>query len=366
MSAFSTRAGAFLALFVVGCGAADDAADRGYEEPAHASQIQTSSTLDIPVTVRGTGTATLKNNVYSNPSASASASTTILSVPGLGATGRVFEPLTQALLADAALRANVKQAITLDLPGHGQSTLPAGLPAGIKYGDLTLDDHVDIVVQTIEALQKQGSAPALVVSHGVGALYVAAAQQKLLDRGSSLSKLGVRRVLFYAPVPSHGRPWTQPAQEANVNSFFASDATAGTTYKLTPEAWTRQNFTTRAGTLAPTAPAAADLATKGWIASEPLGAVLQLTETAPPAGGAVVNRPTVNAGVFAAANGTQLITVAFAENNAVSAADVTSFHQHLSGDTANANLVTVEGPDAVSSAFITSPGKVLESTRKFF
>src|SRR5262245_28126285 len=99
MRSFSSKAGALLALLMFGC-AADEGADLGYEEVAHAAQAQATSTLEIPVTIRGTGKATLRNTVWTNPKPSATAAATILSVPGLSATGKVFGPLNDALFAD--------------------------------------------------------------------------------------------------------------------------------------------------------------------------------------------------------------------------------------------------------------------------
>ncbi|MET0344260.1 MAG: alpha/beta fold hydrolase [Polyangiales bacterium] len=362
MSSFSTKAGALLALFVLGCGAADGASESSDEPSSVVLAQQAASTIDIPVTVKGTGSATLKNRVYPNPTATETSTTTVIAVPSSAASGRVFEPLTAALLADAELSPLVKQAVILDLPGHGESTLPTG----VKYGDVNIDDNVDIVIQALEHLSKQGATPSLLVGHGTGALYIASAQQKLLAKGSSLSKLGVRIALFYSPVPSHGRPWTQPPQDPAVNSYFKTDEAQGTTYNQPAEAWVKAGFTSRSGVLAAGAPSAADVTAKGFIAPEPLATILQLTETAPATGGVVTNRPSVDAGIFAGTNRTVLITVAFSESASVAPTEVADFYQHLTGDATQKNYVTVDGADAVGSAHISAPAKVLEATRKFF
>ncbi|MET0341553.1 MAG: alpha/beta fold hydrolase [Polyangiales bacterium] len=350
----------FAALFV-GCAASDESDLSLAPSTPVARQQVASRTLDIPVKVKTTGSAVLKCNVVANPAASEFADSTVLSIAGLSASGRVFDAFNAALVADS-LGSFVRQTITLDLPGHGQSPMPTG----VKYGDVNIDDNIDIVVQTLEALNRQGSAPALITAHGLGALYVAGAQQKLLDRGSSLSKLGVRGVLMYTPVPSHGLPWTQPKQDPNSDSYVKNDPVHGAVYTQPAAQWVFQNFSTRAGKLAAGAPTPADVTARGWAAPEPLATVLQLAEIGLNDGDPIVPRPTLRANLFAAVNRTQLIVVTFPESSAMAPAEVTGFYRHLTGDRLNAYAVSVPGPDSVNYAFITVPQRVIEATRMFF
>lgn len=360
-----TAALALFAFSMFGCAAEGDALDVG-QETTSLSQIAQTSALSLPVTVRGTGKATLSGTIYTNPKATGTA--TLLSVHGLSGTSKVWAPINEALFADAKLGGPVKQIFALDLPGHGDSTIPTGLPAGVKFGDLTIEDNADIIVQAIRALAAQGNGPTLVVGHGAGALAIAAAQEKLLAEGTNLGALGVRRVLFYAPLPPTGRPWTQPATAAasNLAQYLKSDDTLGTTYALPADAWARQGFTLPNGELVAGAPTAAQVTALGYSAIEPVSTLLQITEAPNPTTGAVIKRPTVRAGAFAAANGTNAVIVSFSQNVSVPAADVKDLYQYLTGDATFASYVALDTPDAVSNAFITNPVAVVQSTAKFF
>ena len=368
MSFFSRyRIATFLCVAAMGCSAADEGTESGEQEqePTRAHDLApapalTSTSVDLPITVRGTGAATLRANVFANPAAPATASATILSIPGLGATAKVFDPLTAALFADPALGAAVKQVVTIDPVGHGASSVPTGLPEGVTYGDLTIEDGVDAIVQALRGLAAQGYGPQLIVSAGLGGLEVAAAQERLLAEGSSLAQIGVRSVLLYAPVPSSGRPWTLPATAATISQYYADDAARGRVYALAPEVWARSGFTTSAGTVVADGPSAAQVTELGLSAPEPVAVVEQLFETG------TVLRPIVRAGAFAAENGTRLIAVGLSENTSVQPPDVADFYAHLTGDTTGARYVAITAPDAVANYFITQPALTLQATRAHF
>lgn len=333
------------------------------DEPAeaeHAAQLAASSTVDVPVKLRGTAAATLKATVYVNPKAGGTS--TILSVPGFTATGKFYGPLTTALFADTVTGQTVKQVVTLDLPGHGDSTRAAG----IKYGDLTIDDYADALVQSIQVLSGKGLGPVLVVGAGAGGLTIAAAQEQLLKAGSSLSKLGVRSALLYAPVPSAGRPWTMQPVNPQINSYIQTTPADGAVYTVPLDIWNRQGFTNKAGTKLASSPTADQVTAGGFAASEPVAVVSQLTGINDPAKGAPTPRPTVRAGAFSAENGTNLIVLGFSEAIQVPTADVADFYVHLTGDAAKARFAEVVGPEAVSNAYFTIPKAVIEATYKFF
>lgn len=360
MTSFSKQiVGAVLALSVVGCG--DEGSASGTDaQPEVAAQVSASSSIDVPVTVHGSGKATLKANVYKNPSGAGQA--TILSVPGFTATSKALEKLAAATFANPAVGPTVKQIITVDLPGHGGSTKPTG----VKYGELTVEDYGDAIVQTIKALAAQNNGPQLVFGYGASGLAIASAQEQLLKAGSSLSKIGVSTALLYAPVPSAGRPWTQTAVSATLNQYVTTTDADGAVYKITDELWNRSAFTNKAGTGGQGAPTAAEVAANGYNATEPGAVLSQMTTTADPSKGAIVPRPEVRAGAFGAANGTQLIVVGFSEAIQVNSADSADFYVHLTGDAAKAKFTEVVDPLAVSGAFFTIPDKTIAATVKFF
>jgi len=359
MTSFSKHVfGAVLALSVVGCGEEGSASESDLQ-PEVAAQVAASSTVDIPVTLRGTGKATLKASVYKNPTVGGAA--TILSVPGFTATTKSLEKLAAATFANTATGPAVKQIIAVDLPGHGASTKTTG----VKFGDLTIEDYADAITQSIQALSAAGNGPQLVFGLGSSGLAIAVAQDKLLKSGSSLAKLGVTSAVLYVPVPSAGQPWTTPATPATISTFITKTDADGSTFKVTDELWSRQGFTNKAGTGGIGAPAAAEITSKGYNAVEPLGVVSQLTGIAGPAGTPVA-RPTVAANAFATANGTNLIVVGFSESIQVTTADASAFYVYLTGDSAKGKFAEVVDPLAVTNAFFTIPEKVIASTTKFF
>lgn len=360
MTSFSKHAfGAVLALSVVGCGNDGGASELEVRSEV-AAQVSASSTVDVPVTLRGTGKATLKAAVYTNPTAGGQA--TILSVPGFTATTKALEKLAAATFANTTTGPTVKQVIAVDLPGHAASSKPTG----IKYGELTVEDNAEAIVQTIQVLAAQGKGPQLVFGYGASALAIATAQEQLLKAGSSLSKLGVRTALLYVPVPSAGRPWTQTAASATLGQYITTTDADGAIYKIPDELWNRSGFTNKAGTGGIGAPTAAEVAANGYNTIEPAALVSQLTGVNDPTKGAPVPRPEVRAGAFAPANGTNLIVVGFSEAVQVTSADSADFYVHLTGDAAKTGFTEVVDPLAVSSAFFTIPEKAIAATVKYF
>lgn len=363
MTSFSKHVfGAVLALSVVGCSDASGTDESDIQpENENAAQVSASKTIDVPVTLRGTGKAVLKATVYTNPAATGTG--TILSVPGFTATGASYGALTAASFSDSVTGPQVKTIVTLDLPGHGGSTKPTG----IKYGELTIEDNAAALVQALQALAGQNVKPGLLVGAGAGGLTIATAQEQLLASGSSLAKLGVANVLLYAPVPSAGRPWTAQPTPATINDYIKTSDADGAVYTITDEYWNRQAFLNKAGTRVASAPTPAQITAGGFNAPEPVALVSQLTGINDPVKGAPIPRPTVRAGAFnRTANGTGAIVVGFAEGIQVNSADVSDFYTHLSGDATKAAFVELTGPDAVSAAFLTAPKALVEATHKFF
>jgi pimeloyl-ACP methyl ester carboxylesterase len=192
-----------LIVALAGC-TQDVGSGSGGEVESSAASLRESS-LEFEVSVRGTGRATIHATVYTNESAWLGE--TILAVHGLAETGKTFGPLAEALFEDRALRRRIKRVIAIDLVGRGESSFPEGLPAGVTFGDLAIEDNVSTVLQSIDALRKLRLSPQTIMGHSMGGLAVQAAQQALLDQGSSLAAKGVRSAILLAPVPPHGRPW---------------------------------------------------------------------------------------------------------------------------------------------------------------
>ncbi|HEX6241000.1 MAG TPA: alpha/beta hydrolase, partial [Polyangiales bacterium] len=284
---------------------------------------------------------------------------TVLAVHGLAETAATFEPLAQATFADPLLGSAVQRVIAIDLVGHGDSSDPTDLPAGVTFGTLTIDDNISVIQQAIEGLRAKQLGADILLGHSMGGLAVQGLQERLLAGGQSLAKLGITQAVLLAPVPAHGRPWQQPPP-ADLGAFLVQDPSLGAYVSLPPAVFIAQAFTTTKGTPATNAPSVAVVTEQGYVGKEPLLTLLQLTE-APidPAAGTVLPRPSVRAGAFAATSGTRLTLLSFVEDTLVPAADLGGLYDYLTGTSTRDGYTAVATPDAVHSMYISNPGALL-------
>jgi len=340
---------------------------RGDEPVATTDSALDTSDVTFDVVLRGTGKATIHAHVYKNRVGTGWAN--VLAVHGLSETGFIYAPLAQALFADGGLGRTVKRIIAIDLPGHGDSSFPANLPLGLRFGDLAIDDNVGVVLQSIDALRVRGLAPSVVVGHSMGGLEVQAAQQALLGVGSSLAAQGVFGAVLLAPVPPHGQPWVH-APTGDPTPFIVNDPALGSYLLLPPAVFQVSGaFTTLAGQLATNAPTAAQIAAGRYVGPEPLTTLLQLTEaTVPlPAGGTFTfQRPTVSAGSFALRHGTLLSIVSFSQDVLVPAVNLGPLYEYLTEDTHDVLYRPVTAADAVHAMLISNPTGLLDALRPMF
>lgn len=320
--------------------------------------------LTVPVTVRGSGKASIHAEIFENESVAQGA--TLLDIHGPAATGRVWDPLTKALYDDPVQGARVRRVITIDMFGHGKSTVPSGLPRGMKFGDLTLDDNVAVIQQVIDSLIAQKLGPQMLVGHSMGSLAITAVQEALLKKGSSMAKLGITNVLLIAPMPSHGRPWELPESVSILEQFVTSDEALGITVTLTPNAWIAASFYDKKAKRVPNTPTPEFAAQAGYVAPEPAATLLQVAEISLPGIAAVNHRPTVRAGAFGPSSGTKIAVVSFSEDLLITPAEVRDFYVHLSGDPKGERYLAVTAPDAVHNITISNPNFVIDAMRSLF
>jgi pimeloyl-ACP methyl ester carboxylesterase len=338
-----------------GCSAPDN------EEVSTATASLEDSDVTFDASLRGTGKASIQARVYANPGRHGVAN--VLAVHGSTTTGFTYEPLARAIFADRFLGHIVRRVIAINLPGHGDSGFPTNLPNGLRFGDLNLNDNVDVVMQAVDALRDQGIGPRVIIGHSAGGLEVQAMQETWLGQQSSLAAHGVSGVVLLSPVPPHGRTW-QPGQGGSAS--VVNDPVLGTYFLLTPEPFIAGLFSTTAGQIVPAAPTPAEVIAKRYIGPEPLASLLQLVEAPAPLPNGemvVVPRPTVSAGSFAAHNGTLLTLVSFSEDTAVPAGDLVGLYQYLTGDDSGRLDKTVTAPDAVHCMLVSNPTGLLEALR---
>lgn len=348
-----------LGAAAAGCAAEGDAES---ELTLHEQALEVHH-VSFDVSVRESGAAALSATVYRN---SRRGYLSVLALHGLAETAASFEPLASAIFRDRSLGRRVAQVTALDLIGHGRSGFPESLPAGVTFGQLTIDDNVSVVLQVLEQLHRERRSPQVILAHSMGGLTIQAVQQVLLDSGSSLAALGVRQVILLAPVPPRDRPWQRPPA-ADLSAFVVQDPPNGPYVDLPPALFVAQAFSTLAGTVAPNAPTPEVVEQEGYSAVEPLITILQLTDSPvplPDGTTTVLGRPRVSAGAFAARRGTALVLASFSEDTLVPAGNLPDLYGYLSGDTTQRRLVQVVAPDAVHSIYISNPVAVVEAVRE--
>jgi pimeloyl-ACP methyl ester carboxylesterase len=347
------------------CSGTDDGSANDPSVAVAESEL-TPESLKFPVTLRGTGQVTINATIYRNPRARSGAN--VLAVHGLSETGFTFRPLAETIFADRRLSSRVKNVIGIDMPGHGDSGFPSNLPNGARFGELTIDDNVSVVIQSLDFLRQKRLNPRIVIGHSMGGLEVQATQQALLAQGSSFAHKGVFGALLLAPVPPHGQQWTQPPP-ADLTPLLVNDPVLGTFLQLPPQVFIQQAFGTLTGTLPANAPTPEEVVAGRYVGPEPLATVLQLVEaTVPlPGGGTItLQRPTVNAGAFSIRNGTIASVVSFSQDPLVPAGDLDDLYRHLTGDSRNLLYRAVTADDAVHAMYISNPEGMLDAIRSMF
>ena len=346
--------------FLCACGAADTAVDTAVDVD-ETSQALRQRSISFAVKVRETGTANVHATVFT-PSARARGAT-VLAVPGLAETGLVYEPLARAIFRDRTLRRQIGRVVALDLVGRGESTPPSGLPDGKKFGDLTIEDNVSVVIQAIAALRELGYAPKVLLGHSMGGLATVSVQEALLAKESSLSKLGIEHAILLAPVPPHARPWMM-GQGADLMPFIKQSDALGSYLELSPLAFVAQAYSTTAGTLASTAPTPEQVSELGYVTIEPLVTVLQLVESPiplPDGTTVTVPRPSVRQGAFKPENGTELTLLGFSQDILVPPSTLGDLYTYLTGQPEATGYRTVTADDAVHNAFTSNPKLVVKA-----
>jgi pimeloyl-ACP methyl ester carboxylesterase len=350
------------AWVLCGCSAPDR---ESIEPVGTAESALTPDELSFPVSVRGTGRATIAAHVFENPTHRGAVN--VLAVHGLAETGFVFEPLAQAIFADRSLGLIVRRVVAIDLPGHGDSSDPTTLPAGATFGDLTIEDEVSVVLQSIDALRQLRVPASAIVAHSMGGLEVQVAQQQLLDRGSSLAAHGIFGAVLLAPVPVANVPWVPPS--ADLSPFVVADPVLGAYVLLPPAAFIPLAFTTTAGTVASDAPTPAQVQAGRYVGAEPLTGVLELigaSVPAPDGGTTTLQRPSASAGSLGSQHGTLTSVVSFSEDTLVPAQYLRPLYEYLTGDKDDVLYRAVVAPDAVHEMLISNPTVLLDAIRPIF
>jgi pimeloyl-ACP methyl ester carboxylesterase len=93
----------------------------------------------------------------------------IIALHGLANTASTWKPLASELFSDNPIGKEVCSILAINLPGRGHSGLPeveAGSP--FTFGHLTLDDHAQAVIGTLERIRLAGFHPKTIMAHSRG------------------------------------------------------------------------------------------------------------------------------------------------------------------------------------------------------
>jgi len=131
----------------------------------------------------------------------------ITALHGLANTASTWKLLAKELFSDNPIGPEVCRILAINLPGRGYSSLPKG-EANLSFGQLTLDDHVQAVIGTLERIRQAGFHPETIMAHSQGGLIVQMVQQALLTDGSSLrAEFEIKKAFLIAPIAPVGVSW---------------------------------------------------------------------------------------------------------------------------------------------------------------
>jgi pimeloyl-ACP methyl ester carboxylesterase len=326
----------------------------GLATPASASGGEFSVTLP-GVSLRPGVTSTMHATVYTTGHHPCWGGT-VLAIHGFAHTSQTWRPFADALFTDPFTRLFTCRVVAIDLPGHGRSSLPAG----VAYGDLTLDDYVTGTLASLDALKAQGIRPRSVIGHSMGGLILQMMQERLITQGKTLrSRYGIFSAVGLSPSTPAPLAWTFADSGAAVQvlgPMVAIDELRGATFTIDTNTWIGIFFTNRSGELAAGAPSAEEVDTLGWNVPEGLVAGLHLVG-APP----MPSRPVVSAGAFAPSKRTAFTLIHLGEDAFSLESEDFALYQHLTGDSSGALFMTVDDPEAVHNVHISNPHLLIDS-----
>ena len=278
----------------------------------------------------------------------------VLAIPGLASTAATFGPFADAIFEHHEGR-RVCRVVAVDFPGHGSS----GLPAGIAFGDLLLDDYVTVILASLERLPQFGLRPDVLVGHSQGGLLIQMVQQRLKNGGTNLRRaFGIEHALLLASVAPREIPW-QFVESGAANGLLAQllafDPALGAYVHVPDALWPSFSFANLAGMIVPGAPTPAEVVANRYNGPEPLLGALQLIGAPPLA------RPSIDAGIFAPDARTTLRVVSFEHDIFMTPGEEAALYEHLTGDSGVTGLVEVVGPSAVHGMVISDPAAVLDA-----
>jgi pimeloyl-ACP methyl ester carboxylesterase len=277
---------------------------------------------------------------------------TLAFVHGFAHDAATWNPLVDEIFAGGR-RGFACRALLIDLPGHGDSSLPSG----IAFGELLVDDYVTAVIAALDQLRVSGLRPSALVGHSMGGLIVEGVQARLLASGSSLARrYGIHFTALLSPSAAAEQPWQfaeSGAAAAVVGSFVTLDPVKGLVVRIEPTAWRSLFFTNLSDVISPFTPSAAQIEADGYDSDEAAFGGSQVVGAPPFARLAVGVRP------FDPRHGTLMTLVSPSQDKFSLRDEAKAAYLQLSGDTHLLGFIPVDDELAVHDMHVSQPARYL-------
>jgi pimeloyl-ACP methyl ester carboxylesterase len=299
--------------------------------------------------------ATIHCKVFVNPRNHRSG-LSILAIPGAGHTAETWENLAKAIFSHPHFGAAITNFIAIDMPGHGQS----GQPDNILFGDMTLDDYANIVINVLERLRHFKLKPSIIFAHSMGTMVAQEVQQILINEGTNLyKKFNIDNIILMAPTPPNGLPYQimDSGMGVGILAQFVTYSPELGTHIFFPEyAWSSMFFSNRTGSPVQGIPNADEIRAKGYDAPEALLMALQVVGVLP-----FYTRPVIERSIFGFKNGTALFLVGYENDILLLPEEGKILFDYLTG-THNclSRYIFIEGTDAVHDYHLFQAEKLTE------
>ncbi len=282
---------------------------------------------------------------------------TVFAINGWCHSAETWDQYVEALFVHPFKGPTTSRVVAIDLPGHGQSTLPTG----ISFGELLLDDYVTAIVATLDRLQDDGIYSSEIIGHSQGGLLIQMLQERLVQSGSSLfHEYGISRAVLLAPgIPAPLEWHFVDLAEEFMQFLVPADPVLGWHFDVPAWMWPYVFFANLDGVPSPDAPTPEEIETRGYRAPGSLFATMQLT------GYAGFPRPAVSPGIFGLQSGTLLHVVTYEDDQAVYPSEGTALFDYLVCCPWWSRNTVVEGEgevhDRVHDLHISNPNVVIEA-----
>lgn len=275
-------------------------------------------------------------------------------IHGVNATAASWERLANAFFTGDS-QEQLCLAAAIDHPGHGRS----GLPDGVLFGELMIQDYARTVMEVLGRLRHEGIRPTILIGHSQGTSTTQALQQMLREAGTNVrERYGVRDVVFLGSQGPRELRASFLLPEQDVADLIASLVTTtperGTFVQGPAPIFQQLWFINLSLQLSSAAPSLQTIAAEGWNADVPLFATLQA------AGQGGFDTPSIDPGVFGPGSGSTLHFIDFADDPWSLTPRAREIYEYLTGDASLSGFVSLTDPEneAVHDYMISHPDVV--------